>query len=275
MSFIGKLLGGFGSSIIGGVTGTTAATKAATKASNDAANQNNALLTDIWHGNQSNINPFVQSGSAARDQYNAELGLPSPVSQEDAQSGFQNYLNNFGFQHDLDTGSTAIRGNQASRRLLGSGSTLKALQNYGLGLRSQYQGNYMNYLGNQQAAGLSAANSLAGTSTAYTGQVVQNNDSRATNIGNAALAGAAANTNFLGSALSAAAMLSDERAKIITAKVGELEDGLPIFRFRYIGSDLEHTGPLAQDVALYRPWAIGPVRDDGMLTILPDMLEAA
>lgn len=269
MSFIGDILGA--------ITGSTKATKAAVKASNDAADKNNALLTDIWHGNQSNINPFIQSGGAARDQYNAELGLPSPVSQDQAQSGFQNYLNNFGFQHELDTGSTAIRGNQASRRLLGSGSTLKALQTYGLGLRSQYQGNYMNYLGNQQAAGLSAANSLAGTSTAYTGQVVQNNDSRATNIGNAALAGAVSNTNLLGSAMGAAAMLSDERAKTITAKVGELEDGLPVYRFTYTGSPLvEHVGVMAQDVAKYRPWALGPARPDGMMSVDYDrLLEAA
>jgi hypothetical protein len=267
LSLIGKILGF--------VTGSTAATNKAVKASNYAADQNNALLRDIWHGNQSNIEPFVQSGGAAREQYNSLIGLPSSVSPEQGQQGFQNYLNNFGFQHELDQGSTAIRGNQASRRLLGSGSTLKRLQDYGLGLRSQYQGNYLNYLGNQQAAGLSAAGTLAGTSTAYTGQVVQNNDSRATNIGNAALAGAANNTNYLTAAMTAAAMMSDERAKIVTAKLGELEDGLPIFRFRYIGSDLEHAGPMAQDVALYRPWALGPVRDDGMMTILPAMLEAA
>lgn len=203
------------------------------------------------------------------------LGLPSSVTPEQAQTGFQNYLDNFGFQHELDQGSTAIRGNQASRRLLGSGSTLKRLQDYGLGTRDQYRTNYLNAIGNQQALGLNAASAQAGVGSNYSGQLVANQNSRASNIGNAALAGAANNTNFLGAAMSAAAMLSDERAKIVTAKVGEMEDGLPIFRFRYIGSDLEHTGPLAQDVANYRPWALGPVRDDGMMTILPDMLEAA
>ncbi len=59
------------------------------------------------------------------------------------------------------------------------------------------------------------------------------------------------------------------------AKVGELGDGLPIYRFKYTGSDIEHTGPMAQDVALYRPWALGPVRADGLMTINFDMLEAA
>ncbi len=210
----------------------------------------------------------------AQDNYNALLGLPSNISQDQAKSGFQNYLDNFGFQHELDQGSKAIIGNQASRRLLGSGSTLKALQNYGLDTRSQYQQNYMNQLGNQQAAGLGAATSLAGVGSNYTGQVSANNNSRATNIGNAALAGASMNTNLLGSAMGAAAMLSDERAKIITAKVGELEDGLPVFRYRYVGSPLEQTGVIAQDVALYRPWALGPVRDDGLLSVDYEKLTA-
>lgn len=212
---------------------------------------------------------------AAGARYNALLGLPSSESAATAQGGFQDYLDNFGFQHDLDTGSRAIIGNQASRRLLGSGSTLKALQNYGLGERAQYQQNYLNQVGGQQAAGLSAANALSGVGTAYTGQVSNNNNSAASAVGNAALAGAASNTNLLGSALGAAAMLSDERAKTITAKLGELPDGLPVYRFTYIGSPIEHTGPLAQDVALYRPWALGPVRKDGMLTIRPDLLEVA
>lgn len=200
------------------------------------------------------------------------MGLPSSVTQPEAETGFQNYLHNFGFDHELATGSTAIRGNQASRRLLGSGSTLKRLQDYGLGLRDQYRTNYMNALGNQQALGLNAASSLAGVGSNYSGQLAANNNSRATNIGNAALAGAANNTNFLGAALGAAAMLSDERAKIVTARIGELEDGLPIYRFRYTGSDIEHTGVLAQEVAMYRPEALGPVRPDGMMTVNYDVL---
>lgn len=267
MSFIGKILGG--------ITGSTAATKAATKAATYAADTNTALARDIFAQTTARIDPYSQSGLAAQGNYNALLGLPSTVPQPDAQRGFENYLSNFGFDRDLSQGSRAIIGNQASRRLLGSGSTLKALQTYGLGLRDQYRTNYLNLLGNQQAAGLNAATSLAGVGSNYTGQVSANNNSRASAVGNAALAGAAGNMNFLGSIIQGAALLSDERAKTITARIGELEDGLPVYRYRYTGSEIEHSGVIAQDVALYRPWALGPVRDDGMLSVDYSKLEAA
>ncbi len=267
MSFVGKILGS--------ITGSNQASKDARKASQYATDTNNALARDIFQQTTGRLDPYSQSGLQAQGYYNALLGLPSSVSQEDAQGAFNNYLSNFGFDSELENGSRAIIGNQASRRLLGSGSTLKSLQRFGLGLRDQYRGNFLNSIGNQQAGGLQAASALAGVGSQYTGQVSANNNQNAANIGNAALARAGSNTNFLSGLISSAALLSDERAKTITAKVGELEDGLPIYRFTYNGDDIEHVGPLAQDVFLYRPWAMGPVRPDGMLTIQPDLLEAA
>lgn len=267
MSFIGDILGA--------ITGSTKASKTAAKAATDAANINANTLNTFYNKSEANLSPYSDAGKPASEQYNALLGLPSSVSQQDAEGGFQNYLNNFGFQHELDQGSKAIIGNQASRRLLGSGSTLKALQNYGLTTRDQYRTNYLNSIGNQQALGLNAASALAGVGSNYSGQLVANQNSKATAVGNAALAGAASNTNLLGSALGAAAMLSDERAKTIVAKVGELPDGLPIYEYTYSGDDTVHIGPVAQEVALYQPWALGPVRADGMMTVDYARLEAA
>ena len=267
ISFIGDILGS--------ITGSTKAAKQATKASQYATDTNNALARDIFNQTTARIDPYAPGGLPARDQYNALVGLPSSVSLDDARTGFENYLNTAGFGDEMAQGNRGIVGTQAGRRLLGSGSTLKALERYKLGLRGGYLQNYLNNIGNQQALGLNAATSLAGVGSQYTGQVSANNTSNAQTIGNAALARAGSNTNFLSGLISSAAMLSDERAKVITARVGELEDGLPLYRYRYVGSDIEHEGPLAQDVALYRPWALGPVRPDGMLTIRPDLLEAA
>lgn len=261
--------------IIGGITGANKASKTAVKASQYATDTNNALARDIFNQTTQRIDPYAQGGIQARDYYNALIGLPSSVSLADARTGFDNYLNSAGFNDEYEQGVRGIVGGQAARRMLGSGSTLKGLERYRQGLKGQYFGNYLNSIGNQQALGLNAATSLAGVGSQYTGQVSANNNSNATNIGNAALARSASNTNFLSGLISSAAMLSDERAKVVTAKLGEMEDGLPIFRYRYVGSPIEHEGPLAQDVALYRPWALGPVRDDGMMTIIPAMLEAA
>lgn len=228
---------------------------------------NNTLARDIYSQTVARIDPYSQSGLNAQANYNALIGLPSAVPQGQAQAGFNNYLTNFGFQHELDQGSQAVIGNQASRRLLGSGSTLKALQTYGLGLRNQYAGNYLNLLGNQQAAGLGAATSLAGAGSNYTGQVSANNNSRASAVGNAALAGASNNMNFLGSAMSAAAMLSDERAKTDIKRIGKLDSGVGIYSYRYKGSDAPQVGVMAQEVEKKRPDALGPRTREGFRTV--------
>lgn len=64
--------------------------------------------------------------------------------------------------------------------------------------------------------------------------------------------------NGLGTAASAASMFSDERIKEDIKSIGKLEDGLPIYSWRYKGDDEVHTGPMAQDVETHRPWASGP-----------------
>lgn len=259
ISFIGD--------IIGGITGSTKASKTAAKAATDAAAMNTNLAREIYGQTVARIDPYSQSGLNAQARYNALIGLPSAVPQGEAQQGFQNYLTNFGFQHDLDQGSQAIIGNQASRRLLGSGSTLKALQNYGLGLRNQFAGNYLNLLGNQQAAGLNAATSLSGAGSNYTGQVSANNNAAASAVGNAALSRAASNTNFLGSAITAAAMLSDRRAKTDVKRIGKLDSGVGIYSYRYKGSDAPQVGVMAQEVEKKRPDAMGPRTPEGFRTV--------
>jgi hypothetical protein len=65
-------------------------------------------------------------------------------------------------------------------------------------------------------------------------------------------------TQLLGAAASALPfILSDRRAKKNIKKVGEASDGLPIYSYEY-KSGTKHVGPMAQDVAEYRPQAFLP-----------------
>ena len=130
-------LGAIISSITG--SGTKKASKKAVAAAEQAQTQNNALAEKIYTQNSANLAPFIQSGTGAQGTYNALLGIngTTPQQQAQAQTGFNNYLNNFGYNAELQQGSQAITGNQAAKGLLGSGSTLKALQKYGLGDASE------------------------------------------------------------------------------------------------------------------------------------------
>lgn len=53
--------------------------------------------------------------------------------------------------------------------------------------------------------------------------------------------------------------LSDERAKEDVVKVGELEDGTPVYRFRYKGDPKTQIGLIAQDVEQRKPEAVEEV----------------
>ena len=80
--------------------------------------------------------------------------------------------------------------------------------------------------------------------------------------------------NAASGAASAATAASDIRVKTDITKVGELEDGLGVYDFRYVwDADTLHRGVMAQEVEKLRPWALGPVVD-GIMTVDYSKLEA-
>lgn len=77
----------------------------------------------------------------------------------------------------------------------------------------------------------------------------------------------------------AAILASDRRLKYDIVKIGEFSDHLGAYEFSYIyppsasvaammpeGGDTRFVGVMADEVALYRPWALGPVVD-GYMTV--------
>lgn len=61
---------------------------------------------------------------------------------------------------------------------------------------------------------------------------------------------------YLGLGIAGASLLSDWDAKEARQRVGKLNDGTPIYRFRYKGSPDWHVGPMAQDVEKSNPDAV-------------------
>jgi hypothetical protein len=92
---------------------------------------------------------------------------------------FQNYLNSTGYQFQLGEGQRAITTSNAAKGLLNSGSTLKALNQYGQNLASTSFNNYLNQLGGLSQQGLAAGGAIGGAAS-------QGGAIAATNLANAA-----------------------------------------------------------------------------------------
>lgn len=190
----------FAAAIIGTATvgsaliGANASNKAS-KAATQAATSNNALQTDIYNRNTANLSPFMDRGNQAGVAQNALLGIGGDPHAFDP--AFQNYLNSTGYQFQQNEGQRAITSSAAARGMLGSGATLKALQDRGQQTGASYFQRYLDNLSGISGQGLTAANGVAGVGTQYAGAVGANNQYAADATGNAALAAGSGYTNAL------------------------------------------------------------------------------
>jgi hypothetical protein len=221
--------------------------------SSTSSNVNNGLITSTYQ-------PQMQAGTGATNFLSQLLGVsPSGIANTagavgsvangvaqagGAQAGYQNYLQNAGYAPAMRQLSQGITGQGAASGLLRSGSTANSLLTKGTELNHQFYDNYL-----QQLSGLSGLGLQGGGLVANTGQV-----SNSTSKGGG--------PSTLGSIASAAggiaSIFSDRRLKTDIHKVGDREDGLGVYEFRYRGADRTHTGVMADEVAVLRPDALGP-----------------
>lgn len=109
--------------------------------------------------------PLASFGTEAGGLIRSLLGLGGADAKAQAVNNFQDTP---GYQFQLDQGSKAITNNAASKGLLNSGGTLKALTKFGQGLAdSTYQG-YLSNLFNLGNMGLNAGQLIAGSGTKST-----------------------------------------------------------------------------------------------------------
>jgi hypothetical protein len=159
-----------------------------------------------------------------------------------AQAGYRNYLQQAGFQPAMTQLSKGITGQGAASGLLRSGSTAKRLQSSGAELNQSFFNNYLQQLGQLSGLGLQA------------GGLVANAGQRSSSTGGG--------PSTLGSIASTvggiASIFSDRRLKRDIERVGEFDDGLGIYEFRYLTGIKRAVGVMADEVAKLRPWALGP-----------------
>lgn len=181
--------------VVGAVNGSKASDKAK-DASQSATKNSLTLQKSIYDSNKAALTPYMDRGNAAGNAIQGLLGIGG--DQAASERAWQQFKNSSGYTSRLNQGLEAITQNKAVSGLLNSGSALKGLNRFGQDYASNELGNYMSQLGQQQGAGLSATNALAGVSTGYANAASALNQSNAANIGNAALSNASNNNALIG-----------------------------------------------------------------------------
>lgn len=108
---------------------------------------------------QGALSGTVGQGTAAGSQLANLLGLGGGAAQTD---GFNKWKQSTGYQAGVDQGVQGIVGNNASKGLLNSGGTLKAIDTFGQDYASQKYQDYINPLQNLLGSGIQGAGVLAG-----------------------------------------------------------------------------------------------------------------
>lgn len=153
---VGGVLGGVGS-IIGSVIQSNAADAAAKQ----ALTGYNYLTTGAGKQPSQNIIDAGQAGlqtsQQSQDAQKQLLGLAPPTAA--TGNAFKNYLGSTGYDFQMKQGQDAIATSAASKGLLNSGGTAKALEEYGQGLGSNYFNNYLSQLGGLNTEGANSSTS--------------------------------------------------------------------------------------------------------------------
>lgn len=196
---VGAAIAGAVGAVGSAAIGANAASNAADAAKN-AAKKNNALQKEIYDRNSANLTPFMQSGGRANDAITNFLGLNGQQGQDAA---FQSYAKSTGADYTQRRGVDAITSSAATRGMLNSGSTLKAVNQFARDDSQRYVGSYLDRLFGLSGQGMGAASALAGVGQNYAGAVGANNNAAADVTGNAALSQANIFNNLIGQGVQA------------------------------------------------------------------------
>ncbi|MDI1265592.1 MAG: tail fiber domain-containing protein [bacterium] len=236
------------------------------------------------------LQPYMTNYSAAnagQAALGSVLGLNGAAGSDAALAQLRSTP---GYKFQQQTLDDTVNAQAAASGMNASGNQLLALNKVNQGLADSTYNNYVSQLQPYLGASANAAGGIAGVNTglgnATAGQynnLAQMGWNKETGIGNANanadLAKYNASGNIwnaigsiggmgtsgggtvggnavsgIGSALmSGLAMFSDERLKDDIEKVGELYDGQPVYKYRYIDSPVFQIGLMAQDVEKTAP----------------------
>lgn len=261
---------GFVRDTIGGITGSSAA-----EASKQGAGlQYNATMEGIkaqqqaLKDQQKLLRPFVNLAMPNRAGSPMTMLRNMAMQQEDYSydPGTDPILNNL-----LNRTQRSVLDSQAAAGKLGSGSTLTSLmeamapqvmarqqqmfdQRYNTNNQQFNQLQNLVGMGQNAAAGQGAA--IQGTANNVTELTGQGANALAAGQIGAANARAQGINNMIGLGALGYAMFSDRRTKTDINRVGKMDDGTPIYTFKYKGDGKTQMGVMAQEARKKHPEAV-------------------
>jgi hypothetical protein len=199
------------------------------KQKTQGTNVNNDLLKGIYTGQ-------AEQGGIGMDYLTALLTGQGDTGA--ANQGYQNYLQQAGYEPALRDMSRAVVGGGAASGLLRSGSTAKALQSRGAEINHGFYNNYLSQLGNLATAGQNAGQTLVGSGAGQSYSKPSMFGSIMQGVGGVA------------------SLFSDRRLKENIVQVGSYPNGLPMYEFNYKGGEQRLRGVMSDDVRKKYPDAV-------------------
>jgi hypothetical protein len=203
-------------------------------------------LQSTFGGTSSNL---VQQGTAG-------LGRVQDFLTGRDTTGFEQFRDSSGYQNIFNEAMRGVTSNAAARGLLSSGAMVRTAQDRAGELARQQYDNYL-----QRLMGVSQAQMQGGQNLAQIIGGAGGVSEQRGGLGDA-IGGIGAGVGAL-----AKVIKSDMRLKDDITLIRREPDGLGIYKFRYKGEPEFHTGVMAQEVEKLRPHALGPLTEDGFMTV--------
>lgn len=193
---------------------------------------------------------FLPTASAG---YRAGMG----GFDEALEGGFEGYKERSGFDFLKEMGIRGTMGSFGGGGVGQSGAAMKALQSFGNNLQSTFLDKYLAQQAQRASLGAQGGSIVSGAGQTSQSQSNSYGQSTGSSSSNPGMGG------FIGSLLA-----SERRLKTKIEKLGELEDGLGIYKYEYKKEPgIMYIGTMVDEVENLRPWALGPVNEEGSRTV--------
>jgi len=159
-------------------------------------------------------------------------------------SEFDTYRAGTGYDFEKDRGESGIMTMLGSKGMRNSGAALKSLVSFNDGLQRSSINSYVEKLLGLTGVGFNAGNQLTGAG----------NTSRSQSTGSESSWDMPGMGKFIGSVIAG----SDRRLKEDIKKIGQLDNGLNVYTYKYLGGKTTYVGVMADEVEETMPEALGP-----------------